>query len=52
MKIITYLFLTFLLLCTSVSAVYWQNDIPLSDLKEAYAPDPSQFVQVNDVLVH
>lgn len=52
MKIITYLFLTFLLLCTSVCAVYWQNDIPLSDLKEAYAPDPSQFVQVNDVLVH
>jgi pimeloyl-ACP methyl ester carboxylesterase len=52
MKIITYLFLTFLLICTSVCAVYWQNDIPLSDLKEAYAPAPSQFVQVNDVLVH
>lgn len=52
MKIITYLFLTFLLLCTSFCAVYWQNDIPLAELKDTYAPAPSKFIQVNDVLVH
>ena len=52
MKIITYLFLTFLLLGTSFCAVYWQNDIPLAELKDTYAPAPSKFIQVNDVLVH
>ena len=52
MKVITYLFLTFLLLCFSFCAVYWQNDIPLAELKDTYAPAPSKFVQVNDVLVH
>jgi len=52
MKLITYLFLTFLLLCGSFCAVYWQNDIPLAELKDTYAPAPSKFIQVNDVLVH
>jgi len=52
MKLITYLFLTFLLLCGSFCAVYWQNDIPLAELKYTYAPAPSKFIQINDVLVH
>ncbi len=52
MKLITYLFLTFLLLCGSFCAVYWQNDIPLAELKDTYAPAPSKFIQINDVLVH
>jgi hypothetical protein len=52
MKIIAYVFLTLFLLSTSFCAVYWQNDIPLSELKDTYAPTPSKFIQVNDVLVH
>ncbi len=52
MKPVKYLFLAFLLITSSFCAVYWQNDIPLSDLKDKYAPSPSKFLQVNDVLVH
>ena len=52
MKLVRYLFIALLLIVGSFCAVYWQNDIPLADLKATYAPSPSKFVQVNDVLVH
>ena len=52
MKLVRYLFIALLLIVGSFCAVYWQNDIPLADLKATYAPAPSKFVQVNDVLVH
>ncbi|MCX6166763.1 MAG: alpha/beta hydrolase [Sphingobacteriales bacterium] len=52
MKLVRYLLLTILLITSSFCAVYWQNDIPLADLKDAYAPAPSKFIKLNDVLVH
>jgi pimeloyl-ACP methyl ester carboxylesterase len=52
MKFVRYLLITIVLIASSFCAIYWQTDIPLAELKETYAPAPSKFVQVNDVLVH
>jgi pimeloyl-ACP methyl ester carboxylesterase len=52
MKILRYILLSVLLLFTSFCAVFWEKDIPLSELKEKYAPAPSKFVHVQDVSVH
>jgi len=52
LKIIKYALVLVLLLVVGVCAIYWQNDIPLTTLKEKYANEASKFVEIDGMSVH
>ncbi|MEY3678216.1 MAG: hypothetical protein RI924_357 [Bacteroidota bacterium] len=51
-KIIRYFFGALIIASLGTCAVFWKNDIPLAQLKQKYAPAPSEFIPVEGLQVH
>ncbi len=51
-RLLFYVFVVLLGLIIAVIAMHFHADIPLSELKEKYAPVPSQFIEMDGMPVH
>ncbi len=51
-KVLKFTLVFFVLLIVGISALYWQNNIPLDVLYKKYANKESKFVQVDGMSVH